>query len=189
MSDPYLYPGTNTLINRMDIKDPAKLQDLEAAIYRLKIGGLLPSGHFNYDHLKKIHHYLFGELYPWAGEERTVDISKSGSHFARYEFINREINKIFKQLNQEDNLLGLDKSSFCERLSYYFNEINASHPFREGNGRSLRAFCDLLAEKAGFDLDWSKVTRDTFIEANLAGFNGNEKPMEAIFRHISSPPR
>ncbi len=81
----------------------------------------------------------------------------------------------------------MNRKSFCERLSYYFNEINASHPFREGNGRSSRAFCDLLAERAGFHLDWSKVEREAFIKANVAGFNGNEKPMEAIFQQISSP--
>ena len=187
MSDPYLYPGTNTLINRMGITNPEKLQDLEAAIYRLKIAAPLPSGHFNYDHLKKIHEHLFGELYSWAGCERTVDISKSESHFARHEFIRSSIDKVFKKLNVEQNLQGLGRSSFCERLSFYFNEINASHPFREGNGRSLRAFCDVLAQRAGFHLEWSKVSREAFIEANVAGFNGHEKPMAAVFLQISSP--
>src|SRR5690606_9124623 len=124
MLDPYLYPGTETLINKFEIKDAEKLQDLEATLFRLQISEPLPLGDLDYNHLKSIHRHFFGEIYEWAGEERTVDIIKGESHFARKEFITPELNKLFLKLKSDHYLQGLDHSNFCKKLSFYFNEIN-----------------------------------------------------------------
>lgn len=167
MLDPYLYPGTETLINKFEVKDAEKLQDLEAAFFPLQISEPLPLGDFNYDHLKTIHRHLFGELYEWAGEERSVDIIKGHSHFARKEFITPELNKLFLKLKSDNYLKDLGHTEFCKKLSFYFNEINAAHPFREGNGRTLRVFCDVLSEKSGYHLDWTRVETEEYIHANI----------------------
>ncbi len=184
--DPYIYPGTNTLINKFDIKDAAKLQDLEALFFRTQLDKELPQGSLDYNHLKSIHLHFFGELYKWAGKERTINMSKSESLFARTDFISKEINKIFSKLKSENYLKNLDQPSFCKNLSYYFNEINAVHPFREGNGRTLRIFSDVLAEQAGYQLDWASVKQPEYLRANILGFNGNYDEMEKIFNQITS---
>lgn len=186
MVDPYLYPGTETLINRLNLRDPAKLQDTEALIFYVKSQKPTPAGQFNYDHLKAIHKHFFSDLYHWAGQERTIDIIKSHSHFARKEYIAKELNKLFSTLQQENYLQGLDKATFCQKLAHYFNEINAAHPFREGNGRTLRAFSDQLASQAGYSLSWKNVDCDEYINANILGFNGDNSAMEAVLQKITS---
>lgn len=133
-----------------------------------------------------IHKHFFGDLYEWAGQERTIDFTKAGSLFARKEFISKELNKIFSQLKSENYLCDLSQKDFCHKLSYYFNEINAAHPFREGNGRTLRAFSSLLSQNAGYYLDWTKTQKDEYTKANIAGFNGNYTDLENIFNKISS---
>lgn len=186
-SDPYTYPNSDVLINKFDIQDAKALLEVESYIFALKTTESLPSGDLDYAHLKSIHYYFFEEIYHWAGNERTVDISKQDSYFAHHQYIEKELAKLFKKLSSDNFLRNLNSNDFCSKLSYYFNEINAAHPFREGNGRTLRAFCDALADKAGYLIDWSKVSHNRFIDANIHGFNGEYKPMEDIFLDICSP--
>lgn len=187
MIDPYVYPDTQTLINQYNIRDQAALQDIESAVYAKAINTPFPKGQWNYEHLKAIHHHFFGELYSWAGSERTIDISKNDSLFCLSSFIHKEINKLFTQLSKEQHLQGLEKSDFCERMAHYFNELNAVHPFREGNGRTLRAFSSELAKQAGFELHWDKVDRQTYLQASIDGFKGISESMARIFSIISEP--
>jgi cell filamentation protein len=188
MEDPYLIPGTRTLFNKFGIPDAAKLQDLESAIYiRLNVTSLLEKGDLDYTHLKNIHRHLFGKLYDWAGQERTVDIIKGHSHFARKEFIARESNKIFSKLKTDLYLQNLNHTDFCRKLSFYFNEINAAHPFREGNGRTLRAFFDVLSKRAGYRVYWEKLNAKKYTDANISGFNGDYAPLTKLFEQIAIP--
>lgn len=185
--DPYVYPGTSTLINKFDIQDPSKLQELEGTLFVLKSAEPLPAGNLDYNHLKAIHKHYFGDIYAWAGEERTVDIAKDNSYFAHTAYITPTLTKLFNQLKAENYLHQLPADKFCEKLSFYFNEINAAHPFREGNGRTQRAFCDVLAERAGFKLDWTHVNQAEYMRASVAGFiHGDYEPMSAIFKQVAS---
>lgn len=93
--DPYVYPDTNVLINKLGLTEEKALEEVERGIYFRKSKMQLPNGNFDYDHLKAIHKHFFGDLYEWAGKERTVDISKGGDLFALKEFITKETNKIF----------------------------------------------------------------------------------------------
>ena len=188
MEDPYLIPSTCTLINKFGIRDAAKLQDLESAIYiRFNVASLLPKGDLNYMHLKNIHRHLFGKLYDWAGQERTVGIIKGHSHFVRKEFIAKESNKLFLKLKSDRYLQNLNHTDFCRKLSFYFNEINAAHPFREGNGRTLRAFFDALSERTGYRLVWEKLNVKEYTQANISGFNGDYAPLAKLFEKIAIP--
>lgn len=92
---------------------------------------------------------------------------------------------IFNKLQKDNYLCGLERGEFCDKLSYYFNEINAAHPFREGNGRTQRAFCDLLTHQAQYSLNWKKVTREEYLQASIAGFNGHYEAMTEIFKSIT----
>lgn len=187
MSDPYLYPGTNTLINRFNVTDPKQLQAIESQYYYIRSIKPLPKGSFDYDHLKALHKHFFDDVYPWAGQQRTVDISKQGNLFAHNAFIESSLTKLFKQLHQEKRLEGLEADTFYGRLSYYFNEVNAVHPFREGNGRTQRVFFEELAKGAGYQLDWKKIDREAYIEASIAGYDGDYAPMTNVFKKIGKP--
>lgn len=68
----------------------------------------------------------------------------------------------------------------ANRLSYYFAEINAIHPFREGNGRTQRLFFQLLCDKLGYDLDFMKVTEEEMLEASDRSFNFQYELLEKI---------
>jgi len=152
--DPYVYPpGTNVLRNRLGIRQAADLTEREATLSVIRIAQLelrFILGGYDLAHLQAAHRYTFGDMYPWAGELRTVRIAKDGDLFALPEHIGPYLTTLFTDLAREDFLHGLDREQFAERLTYYYAEINAVHPFREGNGRTQRAFLGQIAKAAGW---------------------------------------
>jgi cell filamentation protein len=193
MGDPYVYSGTDILINKFNIRDSENLKEAEFIAYARKQSLPFPAGKFDYSHLKEIHKHIFSDVYDWAGKERTVNIAKGNSFFCHSLFIEREIEKVFSKLKTDKYLHGLEHGDFCKKLSYYFNEINAVHPFREGNGRTLRYFCQELSRNAGYEIQFSKINitqslaEKEYMDANIAGFNGEYQEMEKIFRKIAFP--
>lgn len=187
MKDPYLYPGTQTLVNYFGIHDHEKLQEVESAFFRVSLGKPLPVGKFDYEHLKAIHHHLFGQVYPWAGQERTVDIAKENSYFGAAQHISRELNKIFVKLEQDSFLRGLERPEFCQKLAFYFSEINAAHPFREGNGRTQRIFCEELSRQAGYRLNWSAADPTQYMTGSKESFQGNLAPLIDLLSGLVTP--
>lgn len=122
-------------------------------------------GEYNLDHLKRFHRQLFRDVYDWAGESRCVDISKPGAQFCHWRYIDDEVSGVLGGLAGEDLLMGLKQGPFVERLAHYYGETNARHPFREGNGRTQRAFFRQLAASAGWRIDWSELTQEENIRA------------------------
>ncbi len=104
-------------------------------------------------------------MYPWAGETRTVDISKPGARFCHWRFINDQVSAILSRLPEDSFLLGLRPDAFVEALAHYYGELNVCHPFREGNGRTIRSFLRQLAAAAGYLLDWSELNAEANITA------------------------
>ena len=179
MQDPYCYPGTNVLKNKLGIHDDAELMDEERNFTNLREEELLRSqirGKFDLKHLQKIHQYLFQDIYDWAGKIRTVDIAK-GNLFCKVELIKPQAEIIFDGLKSEKYLRGLNVKDFTERLAYYLGEINALHPFREGNGRAEREFIRELAFQNGYFLAFKDVKKEELIEASKASFLGNYLPL------------
>lgn len=179
MQDPYCYPGTNVLKNKLGIRDDAELMDEERNFTNLREEELLRSqirGKFDLKHLQKIHQYLFQDIYDWAGKIRTVDIAK-GNLFCKVELIKPQAEIIFDGLKSEKYLRGLNVKDFTERLAYYLGEINALHPFREGNGRAEREFIRELAFQNGYFLAFKDVKKEELIEASKASFLGNYLPL------------
>ena len=85
--------------------------------------------------MQDIHRHIFRDIYDWAGELRTVNISKENP-FCNYIYVEVEAERIFSELRKENYLIGVPKLNICDKLAYYLGEINALHPFREGNGRA-----------------------------------------------------
>lgn len=129
-------------------------------------------------HLKAIHFYLFQDIYPWAGQLREVDIIKGSDTFSHFADIPRQFDELAGELQQENYLAGCNKGDFSTRLGYYLGRINTMHPFREGNGRSQRVFCDTIADGAGFGIDWGSIGNAAMVEACKDAFIGNYKKLE-----------
>lgn len=178
----YCYPGTYILKNKLNIIDENELKDAERSITSLRTAQLIQNpldGDLDFNYLKNIHKFIFGDIYEWAGSIRTVNISK-GNPFCRCEFIEEQMESIMKKLKRENYLEGLSINVLAERLAYYIGEINAIHPFREGNGRTQRMFIECLAVKNGFSLDFSKISNEEMLEASVQIFNMNYTLMSSL---------
>jgi len=185
--DPYVYPGTDVLRNRLDILEAADLADREAALSAIRIAQLerrfIPGG-YDLAHLQATHHYIFGDLYPWAGELRTVRITKGGDLFALPEHIGPYLTTLFSDLAREDFLHSLDRERFVERLTHYYAEINAVHPFREGNGRAQRAFLGQIAKTAGYTIAWVRIDSERNVHAARESHRGNNSPLREMLSDL-----
>lgn len=180
--DPYSDPLTGTLRNKLGLNTVEELETAEreithAALIFLKESPVTPS--YDLRHLCGMHRRIFGDIYDWAGQLRTVAIAK-GSWFCLPEYIESSAADTFLSLHDENLLRGLSRDVFTERLTYYLGEVNAIHPFREGNGRAQRAFFGQLASDAGFILDWQRLDADQSIEASAAIMGGNPGPLRKM---------
>lgn len=180
----YCYPNSDVLKNKIGIQDMEKLQRLERRLTMLRILELVDKpiqGKFDLQHLCLIHRYIFQDVYDWAGEIRKVDIAK-GSMFCNVKFIESQAAEIFKSLKSEDYLQGLNEENTASRLAYYFSDINALHPFREGNGRSQREFIRTLALHIGYVINFAKVSKEEMLKASKDSFLCDYGKMEQLFK-------
>lgn len=180
----YCYPNCFVLKNKLNIKDEGLLEEAERQITAVKILDLKMhpiKGDLNFEHLLNIHENICNDIYEWAGKTRSVNISK-GSQFCNYMFINNMAEEVFSKLRKENYLIGLTAEEIITKLSYYLGEINAIHPFREGNGRAQRVFIEYLAQAAGYYVDFSEVTSQEMIGASAESFVCDYSKMEKILR-------
>jgi cell filamentation protein len=181
--DRYVYPGTDVLRNHFGIRDAAELAQRESGLTAVRIAQLerrfIP-GDYDVDHLQAVHRKIFGDLYPWAGELRTVKIAKGESMFALPEHIAPYLAGVLSDLANEDHLCGLERADFVTRFAHYFAELNAVHPFREGNGRTQRAFLGQIATEAGHPIDWTGLDQDKNIKASRESHLGDNEPLRKL---------
>jgi len=167
--DPYCYPGTNILRNKFDIEDEEELKATEARVAAVALFALenepLQSS-FDENRLRATHRAIFEELYDWAGNYRENVGTMTKGRVVGYEvtygnslFVPGEMRRIFRELEAENYLRGLGPDEFATRLTYYYSEIDSTHPFREGNSRTLRKFSSDLALASGYELDWEPTGR------------------------------
>ena len=152
------------LKNKMNIRDRDKLKQAEEEITALKQYMLLESpvkGKFTKTHLMNIHRFLFEDIYPFAGHIRREQISKGDTMFFPPNLVSQELDKVFSKLQSTHMMYETDRNRQIEYMSYIMSELNIIHPFREGNGRSIRELIRCMALHYGFSLDWSLIDRDT----------------------------
>jgi len=172
-ADPYTYPGTDILRNIPDIRDPERLAGFEAnaTVARLAELDANPmTGHFDVARLRAIHRYIFQDVYAWAGQFRTVNISKGGHLFADAAFIEPALLDLLGKLRDENYLMAAGSNAFAERAAFYLAEVNAIHPCREENGRTQREFIRQLGRRSGHAIDWRHVTRPEMLAASRESF-------------------
>ncbi len=180
----YCFPGTDILRNIYTERDPENLEKLERMLSGARLVDLLKKpikGHFDVKHLKKIHHYLFQDIYSWAGKFRICDISK-GVHFCKAEFIEKELGKLFAKLKEENYLENLNEEALFSRAAFYLGEINAIHPFRDGNGRTQREFIRELMLARGYKLDYSRCDPKMMLSASIDSFAGDNTLMIELIK-------
>jgi cell filamentation protein len=114
--DPYAYPGTSVLRNRLDIRDEATLEAFEVEISTLRAEEPLPLGAFDPAHYCSIHHHLFQDVYEWAGQYRTARTSKGGNAFCYPEHIPAQMDELFGSIRGGNAFAEMSRSEFCERL-------------------------------------------------------------------------
>jgi cell filamentation protein len=160
VSDPYVDPATGVLRNRLGTTDAAVLARAEGFFAFEAEIELYASGatvvRCDLAALQAVHRRLFAEIYDWAGELRTVDIAKGDSTFALARHLRQAATGVFRKVASTD-LRALGLRPFVETAARLLGDVNALHPFREGNGRAQRAFLQLLARDAGYQFRWSEV--------------------------------
>jgi len=122
--DPYVYPGTTILRNRLGIKDARLLDYYERELVTQRQREGVPAGQFDLDHLKAIHHHLFEDVYEWAGQVRTVEISKGGWQFQFCRFIDTGMADVHRRLEGSAFLQGLPPEDFAAGAGQIIGDVN-----------------------------------------------------------------
>ena len=164
----YCYKDSDVLVNKFDIHDNKKLEEIERKIVLAKLYELRQNrqiGNFDIAHFVGIHKFLFEDIYPFAGLFRNENIAKGNFSFAEWEYIEDQLKKLLDQLKEENYLQNLDRDTFIKRLSYYMAELNVLHPFREGNGRTIREFIRQLAYRNGYVLNLKNINPKEMLHA------------------------
>ena len=188
-SDPYI-DENGVLINKKGIKDEFELDRVERASSYMKALYLDQNpikGKFDLKHLQAIHKKLFEDIYPFAGKIRDGYLQKGQQDFTMGYRIVPQAEKLFTQLKNEQFLKKTEPAKIAGRLAYYMGEINAIHPFREGNGRTQRIFIAQLAKEAGFELTFSKATQEEMINASIQAHRCDYKGLESIIEKGLTP--
>ena len=180
--DPYTYPGTDILQNRLGLIDDATLNEAER---RLTLARGAQAARLTFpgtaDGYRSLHKHLFQDLYDWAGEDRSVTIAKGGSSFAAPPYIARELDKLFSDMAAKNGFRGLARDEFFDRLGNHVNELNAIHPFREGNGRTMRHHAVQIAREAGHPIRIASIDKTLWMDASRHGFlTGDHRAMASV---------
>ena len=184
------YPDTTVLINKFDIRDEEKLSEVENVIASARYAEWLnspQSKEFTFNHYKAIHHFLFSDLYDWAGKVRTVNISKKGTHFTPAENIESQAELIFDRLGRQNYFKGLPHGEFVEEIVDFYCVTNNLHPFREGNGRTQRVFLTQLIYNAGYHINFADMDTDLLMIATIQSAQGVTDLLKQIFSESISP--
>lgn len=149
------------LENKLGIEDSAELAREEERISKKKAVELFESGRLDamqagtFESLQMIHRYLFEDIYAFAGKLRTVNLAKGNFRFAPLMYLEAAL----------ANIDQMPKTTLDEIIEKYV-EMNIAHPFREGNGRSMRIWLDLMLKKnIGKVVDWSLVDKEDYLLA------------------------
>ena len=181
------YPNTTILINKLGIQDQSELNSVERQFVLLKSSQAEQETIFkniDFNFYKELHKQLFGDLYEWAGTVRSMNISKKGTVFCNFEDIERIGTLKFQRLAEQNYLKGLTKSRFIDELTEFYHDMNMLHPFREGNGRTLRLFITLLVRNAGYTLNFSDCDSDLLMIATIKAAQGDLSLLKEVFSEL-----
>lgn len=180
-------PGSNNQVleNKLDITDPAERDEAELVLleklYEDVLLHNLPGGQIEVADLKNWHYRWLGNLYAWAGDERSVNMSKGDFHFAVAAQIPQLLAKFEREyLHRYTPCHGYDDKQLLEAVAIVHVELILIHPFRDGNGRISRLLADVMMGQAGYApldySDWDQNKADYFAAIGQ-GLDMNYQPM------------
>lgn len=183
--DPYMQDGV--LRNKFGESNPTRLEILEKREVLkgwIKLESRLVSEPPKLDatFLKDIHKSLFGNLYDWAGNYRSVNIQKGSTMFANALYVEPALNDLFTKMNRDMVSKAVHPGNVDEKLAYYYSELNMIHPFREGNGRTQRIFIEKTAKALGYELRLNQLNQKELMAATIESVNGTGKPLREQFK-------
>lgn len=180
--DPYTYPGSDVLINKLGITHDRQFDHAERQLSELAVLDIeFEEPPYDLQYWCALHRKLFRDLFDWAGEIRCIDIAKGQTRFCSVPRIEIEANKIFMQLSRDNFLQDLERPTLIARLAEYYSDLNVIHPFREGNGRSQRLLFEHIIINCGYGVSFEKIGVQEWLTANIAGYHGNTRPLADIF--------
>lgn len=185
--DPYLFPGSRTLKNRLGIIDPLVLDQAERFIVAQRVSEGVPDGAFDLAHLQAIHRHLFQDIYEWAGEIRTVEISKGAQQFQFRQYIHTGLADVHRRLARSQFLTGLSRQDFAQQVAVILGDVNFVHPFREGNGRAQLQYLSLLAKRAGHPIDLARIDAARWVGASQVSHAADYSPMARLIEAAILP--
>ena len=185
MKDPYVYEGTNVLINLANIKEQEKLDNYETTLSRIAIIELLkkPIDIKSTKDIFEIHERLFKEIYSWAGKARTINIYKNepvlnglSVNYSDHTCINKDLNKIQKEIESFD-WQSSSKKEMLAKIVRIISGIWQVHAFREGNTRTVCIFLYFFMKKHNLKLnvdfigEHSKYFRNALVLASIGEYS------------------
>jgi cell filamentation protein len=187
--------------NRLGITDPGELAEVEsrlsalAAVEILKGEIALPRSH-GADRLTAIHGRLFGDLYDWAGQVRSIPLRKAlhegragSTVFTAPAQLRSDLSALFSEVRAADGFKGLGRLDFAERGADFLSRLNAAHPFEEGNGRTQRCYLQLMALDAGHELPMACITQERMVAASIRAAKGDTAALRDILDEQLDPTR
>ncbi len=183
-------PGSDELVlaNLLDIVDPDEINDVEllllSKLYDEVLTSRLPMGAILSSTLMAWHRRWLGKVYKWAGELRTVNMSKGGFNFAAAPRIPKLLSELdANQMSRLTPCFGMSRAELIAAIAEVHVELILIHPFREGNGRLARLLADVMAVQAGYEpLDYSgwEQQKQNYIAAIHAGLACDYRPMQTF---------
>ena len=190
--DTYLDISSGVLRNLLGITNKDELEQVEAELTTIEIAAITteeypPLDDFNWKLLCRVHKRLFDDIYEWAGKPRTIELSKDATSFARAIHIESSANIVFDQLAKENFLVDLHQKEFAQRIAHFYSELNVIHPYREGNGRAIRTFLSMHADKVGWLIRWDNMSAAQNISACETAYLEDECQLESMLSDLIEP--
>ena len=190
----FFYGSGWVMRNRLNIRSKQDLELVEKKITALKAFSLPEKTEglgFGLDRLKAIHKHLFEDLYEWAGQERNTDIKKFSnsqnfSHPSEFSEIFSDIESDLLESGWFDDDYTVSQDEFSSKIADIYTQVNAAHPFPEGNGRATREYLKAIGAEVGYNMDFDLTNPKNWYEASKKSFEGNKGPLKILFREIST---
>ena len=202
----YCYPNSEVLINKLNIKNEKELNEKERVITTLRISQIKCNNISFGDCLSvntyfKVHEWIFKDIYSFAGNIRDEFIYKSNlpyhqsiTPFCDPKYISSSMQDLFRKLNVRVKKIS-SSDDFLDCIAWFYSEMNVIHPFREGNGRTLRAFVELLVEEVNHYLPipdmeihysmWDDDDRKELLKATIySALTGDESKIKQCLAKV-----
>ena len=187
----YVHPVYDlTLRNKLDpdaktIRTPSQLVQAEEEFVEARSATLATSGipaTYDLAGLRAVHQHLFQDVYEWAGDLRTVQTGRRDSpDFVWFDKLEGAIEKVSQTIRDTNLLRDIPSSEYPDALADVYSRINHAHIFREGNGRTQRAFVTALAAESGRRVDWTVLPTGLNDVASLKAMQGDHGPLRDMF--------